>query len=131
MSRRTHFDAGHKKVELTEAYLDGEKREPAIVETGDRPEYLYRSMHPAEWESAQKKGYLQSEGDTEGGGRVLAAPWADPQYATPGTYTVRIKYSPEDRWRTRWSGVGGKELTAWTDKVPINRVQIHSINPIT
>lgn len=123
MGRREEFYKGHKRIELAE----GPSGVPIVEETGGPPEYLYRSMAHEEWDDAQRQGFLQSKGDDRGAGRVFASPWADPRYAGSGNLTVRIKYSPEDNWRTRWAG---EDLTAVADKVPLNRVQLHSINPV-
>lgn len=89
---------------------------------------LYRVVHPDEWKSAQKQGYLQAQ--SGGGGYTRASIAPDERWRhqgrhgdtlgarAPRGHTLEIDYHPDDKWRASAEGYAATKA-----QIPLSRVR--------
>ena len=91
---------------------------PLRTTTGKTPQYLYRVMNDAEWNQAQKDGYLKP---SQFYGRIHAALEPEHSYGS-GNIVVRIDYDPKDDWRAK-GNLDGDVYAVTDEKISLSKVR--------
>ena len=98
----------------------GDALQPSLVTSeGGPPRFLYRIISQQEYDAAQEKGYLSPSSSY---GRHHASASPESQYLEPeNNVLLRIIYSPEDEWYSKW---GGNKVYGVSSKdIPFSRAE--------
>ena len=98
----------------------GDALQPSLVTSeGGPPRFLYRIISQQEYDAAQEKGSLSPSSSY---GRHHASASPESQYLEPeNNVLLRITYSPEDEWYSKW---GGNKVYGVSSKdIPFSRAE--------
>ena len=99
--------------------IEGAKQPSLITTEGKAPEFLYRVVSQQEYDKAQETGSLSPSSFYE---RIHASSSPELQYSEPGNNVLlKIRYSPEDEWYSKYSGDKIYGVTRRT--IPFSRVE--------
>lgn len=91
---------------------------PLKTTRGRAPKHLYRVMNDAEWNQAQKDGFLAP---SKFYGRIHAA--LDPEHSYgSGNVVVRIKYDPADDWKAK-GNLDGDVYAVTDETISLTKVE--------
>ena len=99
--------------------IGGTLQPSLITSEGGTPRFLYRIVSQQEYDAAQEKGSFSPSSSY---GRHHASASPESQYLEPeNNVLLRITYSPEDEWYSKWGG--GKVYGVSSKDIPFSRAE--------